>query len=130
MFSPVIMLWLLLTANAFVLGIIIKIRFGCQNPVTTSIGLNSTGRKKRKISSAVIAWMIKGGLSQRHRLEYRANNGTWKSLTPWRKAEAAIETIKFTSVNTNAVRLIQDSRGGNPGSKNMLGISEFEVYPE
>jgi len=85
--------------------------------------------EEQTISRVVVAWMAKGGVPQKIRLQVQKADGNWEDIDKdWRTAQDTIEEIPFAPRPAKAVRLLQAPNGGNPTSPGMMGVSEFEVF--
>lgn len=85
--------------------------------------------EEQTISRVVIAWMAKGGIPQKIRLQVQDADGNWQDIDKdWRAARDTVEVISFSPRPAKAVRLLQAPNGGNPTAPSLMGVSEFEVF--
>ncbi|MFA6930998.1 MAG: carbohydrate binding domain-containing protein [Lentisphaeria bacterium] len=88
-----------------------------------------TWPQEQVISRVIVAWMAKGGVPQKIRLQYLDLQGNWQDIDPdWRTASDTIEKITFPPRPALGVRFLQAPNGGNPTAPSLMGVSEFEVF--
>ena len=81
----------------------------------------------RRISNVVICWMTRGGLPEAYKVQVRSTGG-WGDVLDWRRAPAALDTVRFDPTEATGVSVVQRKGGGGIHAPTLMGISELEVH--
>jgi len=86
--------------------------------------------RERNIGEVRLYWMTYTSLPRKVGLRYPAGEGDWQpvpGLPLWRAAVEPVETIRFPTLRTRKLRVIQAAIGGGEGGPTLMGLSEVEV---